>query len=417
MTHSIRKVVVLGANGTMGAASAAMFSGAGIHTVLLARTQPKAAEARSKAETLLRGKPIRPMAIGAYATDLARELADADLVLECLAEDYATKHDMFAVVDRVRRPGTIVATVTSGLSIHHLAAGRSADFRSCFLGVHLFNPPTMIRGCELIPHMETDLEVFESVRAFLTALDREVVVTDDSPGFAGNRIGFRVLNECAQLAEMVGPARLDMLLGTHTGRALAPLATIDLVGWDVHRAIVDNLYAHTSDEARQAFVLPVYMLRGIAAGCLGRKTGRGFFRVEGKKPDQKVFALEPGTDDYRLVVDVPPPPFVARMKIAHKEGRPDVAMGVLCDTDDPEAIVVKRFLVGYASYALGRVGEVVETVRDVDRIMQHGFAWSTPSSIVNALGLDRAIALMDEYKLPVPEVVKSAADRRRPLAA
>ena len=78
----------------------------------------------------------------------------------------------------------------------------------------------------------------------------------DTPAFAGNRIGFKVLNEVAQLAADYGVAYMDQLVGSHTGRALPPLATIDLVGWDVHKAIVDNLWEYTDDEAHDSFVLP-----------------------------------------------------------------------------------------------------------------------------------------------------------------
>ena len=82
--------------------------------------------------------------------------------------------------------------------------------------------------------------------------------TSDTPAFCGNRVGFKVLNECAQLADEHGVAFIDSLVGPHTGRAMPPLATIDLVGWDVHKAIVDNVYANTNDEAHAAFALPAY---------------------------------------------------------------------------------------------------------------------------------------------------------------
>ena len=357
---------------------------------------------------------MRGVKTGAYGSDLARELADADLVFEAIAEDYDAKRDLFTAVDAALRPGTILATGTSGLSIAALCAGRSDGFRRAFVGVHLFNPPTKIAGCELIPHLETDLDVFVRVRELLVQLDREVVVTDDTPGFAGNRIGFKLLNEVAQLAEDHDPAVLDMLLGPHTGRALPPLATIDLVGWDVHRAIVDNLWTNTADEARATFVLPVFMQRGIAMGTLGRKTNAGFFR--GKK-SEGMSVLDPKTGDYRPYVAPVPPMFVERMKIAVREHRHDVAMDVLCSADGPEAELVRRVMLGYVSYALGRVGEVVEAARDVDRIMAFGFSWAPPSAIVDAIGPDRTIQLLERARLAVPDVVVKAAEAHQRLVA
>jgi 3-hydroxyacyl-CoA dehydrogenase len=97
-----------------------------------------------------------------------------------------------------------------------------------------------------------------------------VVETTDTPAFAGNRVGFKVLNEVAQLAEEHGVAFMDALIGPHTGRAMAPLVTVDFVGWDVHKAIVDNLYANTSDEAHAAFALPAYMQKLALASATRR---------------------------------------------------------------------------------------------------------------------------------------------------
>ena len=83
-------------------------------------------------------------------------------------------------------------------------------------------------------------------------LGRKVIVTKDMPAFVGNRVGFKVLNETAQLAAEHGVAYIDYLIGPHTGRAMAPLATVDLVGWDVHKAIVDNVHANCKDEAHES---------------------------------------------------------------------------------------------------------------------------------------------------------------------
>src|SRR5690606_19767196 len=165
---------------------------------------------------------------GTYEADLARALAEADLVFEAVAEDPATKRALFEAVDRLLEGAPthpIVATVSSGLSIAGLCADRSERFRSHFLGIHLFNPPTVIAGCELIPHAATDPGVVAVARDLLAgALGRQVVETRDTPAFAGNRLGFKVLNEVAQLAEEHGVAFMDQLVGPHTGRALPPLA-------------------------------------------------------------------------------------------------------------------------------------------------------------------------------------------------
>jgi 3-hydroxyacyl-CoA dehydrogenase len=421
LMRPIRKIVVLGANGAMGAGSGAVFASAGIPTVFLARTLEKAEAGRARAEQMAKGKVApKAIAIGTYDSDLAHVVGEADLIFEAVAENLETKRQVFALIDRVRSAGSIVATVSSGLSIGAMCEGRSDDFKEHFLGVHLFNPPTVIAGTEIIPHAGTRREVVECMRQVLEAtFGRVVVECADTPAFAGNRIGFKLLNEVAQLAEQHGVAYMDQLLGPHTGRALAPLATIDLVGWDVHKAIVDNLHANTRDEAHAAFALPAYMARGIAAGHLGRKTRDkgGFFRVDGKGAEAVHFVLDPKTGDYRPLAEVKPPmpAFVERMRAAVKAGKHSEALDALCRADGTDATILRSVMLGYVSYALGRVGEVVQHARDVDRIMGFGFNWAPPSMLVDAIGAKRTVALLEKARLPVPAVVATAAARGRRL--
>ena len=414
---SIKKIVVLGGNGAMGSSSGAVFAMTGIPTQLLARTLDKAQAGRARAEQLAKGRiAAGSIQCGSYE-ELEEALRDADLILEAVAESLAIKRELLARVDRLRSPSSIVATVTSGLSIATLCAERSASFQRNFLGIHLFNPPTSICGCELIAHAGTDPGVIMLIRDFLTsACAREVVETTDSPGFAGNRIGFKVLNEVAQLAEEHGVAFMDHLLGSHTGRALPPLGTIDLVGWDVHAAIVDHLRASTYDIAHDAFTLPAYMRRGLAAGTLGRKTRDkgGFFRIDGKGDEARHFVLDPATGDYRPL-ELASTELADTMKAAIRGGRHVDAMEVFCTAEGREAELLRRILLGYISYALGLVGEVVAQARDIDRIMGFGFLWAPPGVLVDAIGARRTITMLDRAKLPVPPVILDSATHERPL--
>ena len=419
----IRKIVVLGANGAMGSGSGAVFASAGIPTVFLARSLEKAEAGRARAEQLAKGKvPAKSIVVGTYDSDLAHVVAEADLIFEAVAEDIETKRKVFALIDKVRAPGSIVATVSSGLSIEEMCADCSDDFRKNFLGVHLFNPPTLITGTEIIPHGETDRGVVELMRQVLEAtFGRVVIECKDTPAFAGNRIGFKLLNEIAQLAEEHGVAYMDQLVGSHTGRALPPLATIDLVGWDVHKAIVDNLHANTHDEAHAMFVLPAYMARGIERGHLGRKTRDkgGFFRVDGKGADAVHFVLDPATGDYKPLAEIKPavPAYIERMKASIKSGRHTEAFDVLCTSGGRDAALLRRIMLGYISYSLNGVGEVVAQARDVDRIMGFGFNWAPPSVLVDAIGPARTIQLLQQAQLPVPSVVAHAASSGVPLFA
>src|SRR5262245_35254078 len=283
-SRKLERVVVLGANGTMGYGSAALFTQAVPEVIFLARTKAKAEEGLGEAIRQVRSPTVASRAkVGDYEHDLGAAVAGADLIFEALTEDFDVKKEMFDRVEQARRDDSIIATVTSGLSINQLCQGRGDSFRRNFLGLHFFNPPNVIVGTELIAGRDTDPAVVDFIEAFSRVrLGREIVRTHDTPAFAGNRVGFKVLNEAAQLAEQIGPLLVDRIVGPYTGRALTPLATIDLVGWDIHRAIVDNVYANTNDEAHETLKLPAYMDKLMERGVLGDKTGRGFFKKEGK---------------------------------------------------------------------------------------------------------------------------------------
>jgi 3-hydroxyacyl-CoA dehydrogenase len=412
-TKEIRRVVVLGANGTMGSGAGALFAARGYDVVMLARDAEKAEAAVEMAKQAVRSDAIGERIRCAGYDELETHVAEADLVLECVAERLDLKQRFFERVDASRRPGSWVATVSSGLSIAAMAEGRSDDFRRHFMGMHLFNPPNVIVGTELIPGPETDRIVFGEALVFLEKhLGRVVVECRDQPAFAGNRVGFKVLNEVAQLAAEHGVAVMDYLIGPHTGRALSPLLTVDLVGLDVHQAIVDNVYDKTNDEAHEAFALPDYMKKLIAQGHLGLKTAEagGLYRTLREKGGARSrFVLDPGSGDYRpLTADmVPRVDFVEEMKALHRVGRYAQAMQLFLEAEGPEAELARRVVLGYVSYGLNRVGpdEVVDRPLDVDLIMGYGFNWAPPSVLVDLFGRDRAIAAMEQLELPVPDVV------------
>jgi 3-hydroxyacyl-CoA dehydrogenase len=408
-SRKIERVVVLGANGTMGYGSGALFTQAVPEVIFLARTKAKAEEGLAAAIKQVRSPTVALRArTGDYASDLGGAVAGADLVFEALTEDLALKQEMFAQVDAARREDAIVATVTSGLSINQLAAGCSASFRRHFLGLHLFNPPNVIVGTELVAGSETARDVVDFVEAFATVrLGREVVRTHDTPAFAGNRVGFKVLNEAAQLAEELGPLLVDRLVGPYTGRALTPLATIDLVGWDIHRAIVDNVYAATRDEAHATLALPAYMAKAMEHGTLGDKSGRGFFQRAGKAR----LVLDPKSGDYRpeSEIKLPELPYIAEVARLHREARYREAMQAFLAAQGEYAAIAKRVIAGYVSYAFHRAGEVTDTIDGIDRIMGTGFNWAPPSVLVDALTPKGAIALIEGAGLPVPQRLREVA--------
>jgi 3-hydroxyacyl-CoA dehydrogenase len=415
-SRKIEKVVVLGANGTMGYGSAALFTQAVPEVTFLARTKAKAEEGLGAAIKQVRSPTVASRShVGDYGHDLERAVAEADLVFEALTEDFGIKKDMFDKVEKFRRDDSIVATVTSGLSINALCAGRSESFRRNFLGLHFFNPPNVIVGTELIAGNETDPEVVDFVEAFSRVrLGREMIRTADTPAFAGNRVGFKVLNEAAQLAEEHGPALVDRIVGPYTGRAMTPLSTIDLVGWDIHRAIVDNVYENTNDEAHETNKLPAYMDKLMERGVLGNKTGRGFFW---KDEEKRQHALDPATGDYRPLEELQMPDldYIDDVSALYSEGRYEEGMQIFLGAEGEHPDLARKVIAGYVSYAFHRVGEVTETIDGIDRIMGMGFNWAPPSVLVDAMGgAAAAVEMIDKAGVPVPEILAEAARTGEP---
>jgi len=409
LADNIRKVVIIGANGTMGAGAGGIFAGAGFSVAMLARERDKAEAGVRAAQNAARAEAVAElMVIGTYDADLARAVGDADLVFESLAEDLALKRHFFELIDKYRRDSAIVATGSSGLSIAEMVRGRSDSFRRHFLGIHFFNPPNVIVGTEVIPGNETEPAVVKSTVAMLASrLGRKVITTKDRPAFVGNRVGFKVLNEVAQLAAEHGVEYVDYLIGPHTGRAMAPLATIDLVGWDVHKAIVDNVHRHCEDEAHASFKLPGFMEQGIKQGRLGDKTPElgGFYMKQGNE----TLAFDLRTGSHAPLKKAAPIEFVEKMKSLNRVGKYTEAMGALRDAKGPEADLCRRVVLGYVSYGLNRVGEVAETPQDVDTIMSYGFNWTPPTALVDLLGTRATIKLLSDLKLTVPACLEQAA--------
>ena len=414
-SRAIERVVVLGANGTMGYGSAALFTQAVPHVTFLARTKAKAEEGLGAAIRQVRSPTVASRAaVGSYDDDLETEVGRADLIFEALTEDMSVKQDMFDRVETARSDDSIVATVTSGLSINALCEGRGDSFRRHFLGLHFFNPPNVIVGTELIAGRDTDPAIVDFVEAFSRVnLGREMIRTADTPGFAGNRVGFKLLNEAAQLAEELGPVLVDRIVGPYTGRALTPLATIDLVGWDIHRAIVDNVYENTDDEAHETLRLPAYMDKLMERGVLGNKTGRGFFWKDGNKQRH---ALDPVSGDYKPEAEfkLPELGYIDDVSRLHNEGRYVEALQVFLAAEGEQAAQARKVVAGYISYAFHRVGEVTESIDGIDRIMGMGFNWAPPGVLVDTLGVAGAVEMIDKAGLPVPEALAEAARSGEP---
>ena len=417
MRH-IERVAVFGASGNMGSTSGGIFAQAGIPCLFFARSKEKAESGKQKAI-----KQARSDVLGKYITtcsydSLEKELPSCDWIFECLAEDLSIKKDFFYKIDQYRKTNSIISTVSSGLSIEEMAAQQSDNFKAHFMGTHFYNPATKLMANELIFHDNNSNELRRFVANFCAkTLRRQNIVTHNTPAFAGNRIGFQFLNRATQIAEEIGVQKTDYLLGSYTGRTLPPLATIDLVGLDVHKAIVDNVYKTTNDEMHETYRMPHYMENMLQKGMLGAKALRwgGFFSRDINK---KKRVLNPKdlshTPIEKISLD-----FVERTKSYIHDGQYAKAVDVIKTESGDDADLARSFILSYISYSFHRIGEVTpesDHIHGIDKVMTYGFSWLPPSGWLDLMGgAKEVIPLLDRASIPIPAALKKMKNITTPI--
>jgi 3-hydroxyacyl-CoA dehydrogenase len=259
--------------------------------------------------------------------------------------------------------------------------------------------------CELTPTIFSDEQMQVELKEYLSKkLIRTVVEVKDSPAFLGNRIGFQFINEALQYAEKYkdngGIDYIDALLGSFTGRTMAPLTTSDFVGLDVHNAIVDNIYENTNDYAHETFVLPEFAQKLIADGKLGRKSGAGLYqriKYENGLTRQTVYDINTGL--YRDVIPYVFP-FADKMKRRIAEGEYVKAFDRLVNNHSQEAEICLSFLLKYIVYSLYATEKVGYTVEAADDVMATGFNWCPPMAMYQALSSVANVPALIKERLP-----------------
>jgi len=273
------KVAVFGA-GTMGSGIAQVFAQNG-HTALMYASSVASAQrhkdklAASLNKKVAKGKMTQEDCDALLSRVLVEEFeaaADADLVIECVAEKMDTKKELLGKLDAICKDSTIFASNTSSLSITEIGAG----LKHPMVGMHFFNPVPAMKLVEVIAGANTPAELVEYIKNLSVEIGKTPVVVNEAPGFVVNKILIPYCNEgvCVLHEGVASAEDIDIAMQLGCNHPMGPLHLGDLIGWDIVLNIMDVLYNETHDSKYRANVLIRKMVR---AGKLGIKSGEGFF--------------------------------------------------------------------------------------------------------------------------------------------
>jgi 3-hydroxyacyl-CoA dehydrogenase len=371
----IRNIAVLGA-GTMGAQIAGHAANAGLAVRLLDVTRDQAvaglrALEKSSPAALFVPENIRQIQAGTFDKDLPL-ISEADWVVEAIVENAEIKKQLLARVDQARRPGALITTNTSGLSVTALAADRSEDFRRHWFGTHFFNPPRYMRLLEVIPTAYTDAAVLTNFEEFAEiTLGKGVIRAKDTPNFIANRIGMFAALKTIHLMLRAGFTieEIDRLTGPLIGHPkTATFRTIDMVGLDIFVHVAENIYQSApGDPERETFRVPEFVRLMLDRNMLGAKTKRGFYKKDG----DQILVLDLTSMEYRPQRKSVGSP----LDMVGSIESPTERLKALFKAGGREGAFASELLTSISQYASARIPEISDDPDAVDRAMRWGFAW------------------------------------------
>jgi 3-hydroxyacyl-CoA dehydrogenase len=426
MSYKIQRAAVIGA-GIMGAGIAAHLANAGIPVLLLDIVAPDAQNSTDRAarnrvaqtglERAIKARPAsafyaqksaKLVTVGNTEDDLTK-LGEVDWIVEAVFEQLDIKRDLYARVEALRRPGSIITSNTSGLPASMLLEGRSEDFRRHFLITHFFNPVRFMKLLELAPGPDTDPDLMNFMGEFGSdRLGKGVVYCKDRPNFIGNRIGtfgfmatiHRMLDEGYRIEEV------DAILGQPMGRPKsAVFRTGDLAGIDTLVHVADNLYENLPDDPqRELFKVPQFVREMVARKWLGDKTGQGFYkRVKGSDGTSEILAIDPATLDYR------PQESAHFSSLDSVKGNPDPLDRIrsIVNASDRAGKLAWELTADTLLYSAAVAPEIADDIVNIDNAMRWGFNWDVgPFQTWDALGVDALAKRMTAEGRTLPPLIE-----------
>lgn len=285
MTTSAKKVAVLGA-GTMGSGIATVATRAGHHTVIHdlddERVERGLATVRgfldkSVALGRLTEKQGAEASAGLRGTTDLKDLADSDIVVEAISEDLAAKQALFGELDAIVSERTLFHTNTSTLPVTAIASGSRLPER--VVGTHYCNPAPLMKLVEVVAGRHTAEWARDASLDYLQSVGKTTVLTKDRPGFIVNRFLIPWENSCIRALEdgLGTKESIDTAVTGALGHPMGPFRLLDIIGLDIHQQVANRLYEQLHEPR---FAPPPMVERMVAAGDLGRKTGRGFYTYD-----------------------------------------------------------------------------------------------------------------------------------------
>ncbi|MFO7736255.1 MAG: 3-hydroxyacyl-CoA dehydrogenase/enoyl-CoA hydratase family protein [bacterium] len=433
MARRIEKVAVIG-SGIMGGGIAALCASAGIPTLLLdivpfdlkdeEKNDPKArnrivqagydAALKSKPALFMEKKDAELVETGNLTDDFDK-LKDCDLIVEVVVENLKIKQELFARIEKVRKPTAIVTTNTSGLPLDKISENFSKELKEHFLGTHFFNPVRYMKLLELIPGKETKKDVLDFIASWgEKILGKGIVWAKDTPNFIGNRIGVQLICEAFHLVEKhkdLSLNEIDAMFGPAFGLPKTGMfALADLVGLDTLGHLADNSYELLpDDERRDLYQLPGFVKKMLDNKMFGNKSKVGFYKTDITPEWKKIKkVLDPKSFEHNEYDRKAVPDNVVKAKEAKTLAEKQKAILFSGDkgSDFAWELISKAFI-----YAANRIPEISDTVVEIDNAMKWGYAWEAgPFEIWDNIGVKDTVAKMEKDGLKVPDNVKKMVD-------
>ena len=377
----IENVAIFGGNGSVGALTSAIIAGFGEANVyLICRDKRKINEEviRQKIYKSIKSDIISSNLFFIDYDEAVKILKTCDWIFECVKEDYDVKNKVLTFINENASDNALITTVTSGLSINKLSENFSDSKKKNFFGTHFFNPPYNMTLCEVIM---SEYNCEKQIKSFSNYLEnkllRKVVYSKDKAAFIANKIGFKILNDLLILADLNkdngGIDYIDSLFGGYTGRSMKPLTTINFVGLDVHKAIVDNIKNNSENIFEDEMILPPFFYDLIKNGNLGLKVNSGLYQDK-----ENVYDIK--NNCYRAIKIYNNKTIIDINKHI-RDGRYEEAYKILFDSKSKEMELVKKVLITYVIYSIIISSETSDNIASCDVAMANGFGWCPPLAL------------------------------------